>query len=151
MVAGVLNPRDMDHSENPTAESSLVHSGAWFVFGIALMASAWHNISTAEDALRALMPPDTALLTAVGLQGAVLASAYFFARLLRRRFFWLLVYLLSGSLLATSSYVGSLRYVLGRFGQDPGPNATGEFQRLVSDLQTLRHPDPLKSIVAIVA
>jgi hypothetical protein len=151
VVAGVLPPPDMDYSENATSESSLVHSGAWFVFGIALMASAWLNISTAEEALRALMPPDTALLTALGLQGAVLASAFFFARLQRRRFFWFLVYLLSGSLLATFSYVGSLRYVLGRFGQQPGPNATGEAQRLVSDLQTLRHPDPLESIVAIVA
>ena len=150
MVAGVLTPRDMDYSENPISESSLVHSAAWFVFGIALMASAWLNISTGEEALRALMPADTALLTALGLQSAVLASAYFFARLLRRRFFWLLVYLLSGSLLATSSYVGSLRYVLGRFGQQPGLNATAEPQRLVSDLQTLRHPDSLESIVAIV-
>src|SRR5215467_14333067 len=63
----------------------LLHGAAWFAFGVALAACGWFSATTAIEGLRELVPPETALFAAIGLQAGVVSSAYFFARLTRRQ------------------------------------------------------------------
>jgi hypothetical protein len=72
----------------------LLHGAAWFAFGVALAACGWFSATTAIEGLRELVPPETALFAAIGLQAGVVSSAYFFAQLTRRRIYWLGAYLL---------------------------------------------------------
>lgn len=69
----------------------LLYGAGWFVFGITLTASGWFSVTTSSEGLRNLVPPDAALFAAIGLQTGVLSSAYFLARLTRRRVYWLVL------------------------------------------------------------
>ena len=77
----------------PQYESSksqdVLYGAGWFVFGITLTASGCFSVTTSSEGLREMPPPDAALYAAIGLQTGVLLSAYFLARLSRRRLYWL--------------------------------------------------------------
>src|SRR6516165_10238315 len=84
----------------------VLHGAAWFAFGVALTACGWFSATTAIEGLRELVPPETALFAAVGLQAGVVSSAYFFARVTRRRTYWLGAYLLMACIAVAFSYLG---------------------------------------------
>jgi hypothetical protein len=80
---------------------------AWFTFGMAQVATAWFSLLTVWEGLRDLLPSDSALIVALGLEAALVTSAYLFSRLRQRRIYWLILYLLPATIVVLFSYVGA--------------------------------------------
>jgi hypothetical protein len=126
----------------------LLHSAAWFAFGVALTACGWFSATTAIEGLRELVPPETALFAAIGLQAGVVSSAYFFARLTRRRIYWLGVYLLIGGTVVAFSYLGIHQSLAAG---DNRPPAAEPARPVLQELLTLRHLRPAEAVQLAVA
>ncbi len=136
--------------ERPKSPDVLYGTG-WFVFGITLTASGWFSVTTSSEGLRELVPPDAALFAAIGLQTGVLSSAYFLARLTRRRIYWFAFYLLTAALMVSFSYVG-IRKVLGARGAPPPiSQSSDQTEPMVARLLTLRHPSPAEVVSLAIA
>ena len=141
---------DLLQYEGPKSPDVLYGAG-WFVFGITLTASGWFSVTTSSEGLRELVPPDAALFAAIGLQTGVLSSAYFLARLTRRRLYWLAFYLLTAAMLVTFSYVG-MRKVLGAgVAQPPISQSADQAETMIARLLTLRHPSPAEVVSLAIA
>ena len=114
-------------------------------------ASGWFSVTTSSEGLRELVPPDAALYAAIGLQAGVLSSAYFLARLTRRRVYWLAFYLLTAALLVSFSDIG-MRKVLGAGGARPRiSQSADQAEPMIARLLTLRHPSPAEVVSLAIA
>jgi hypothetical protein len=128
----------------------LVHGAAWFAFGVALAACGWFNATTAIVGLRELVAPETAMFAAAGLQAGVLSSAYFFARLTRRRIYWLGAYLLISGTAVAFSYLGiHLSLAPGDSRSLAGAPATA--RPVLQELLALGHLHPAEALQVVVA
>ena len=128
----------------------LLHGAAWFAFGVALAACGWFSTTTAIEGLRGLVPPETALFAAIGLQAGVVSSAYFFARLTRRRIYWLGAYLLISGTAVAFSYLGiHLSLAPGDSRSLAGAPATA--RPVLQELLALGHLRPAEALQVVVA
>ena len=126
----------------------LLHGAAWFAFGVALAACGWFSATTAIEGLRELVAPETALFAAIGLQAGVVSSAYFFARLTRRRIYWLGAYLLIGGTVVAFSYLGIHQSLAVGDNRLPVAAPVGP---VLHELLTLRHLRPAEALQLAVA
>jgi hypothetical protein len=126
----------------------LLHGAAWFAFGVALAAGGWFSATTAVQGLRELVPPETALFAAIGLQAGVVSSAYFFARLTRRRTYWLGAYLLISGTVVAFSYLGIHQSLAVG---DNRPPAAAPARSVLQELLTLSHLPPAEALQLVVA
>src|SRR6516165_7504949 len=128
----------------------VLHGAAWFAFGVALAACGWFSATTAIEGLRELVPPETALFAAIGLQAGVVSSAYFFARLTRRRIYWLGAYLLISGTVVAFSYLGIHQSLAVGDNRSPaGAHAT--VRPGLQELLALRHPHPTEALQLVTA
>jgi hypothetical protein len=127
-----------------------MHGVAWFAFGAALAACGWFNATTAIVGLRELVSPETAMFAAAGLQAGVLSSAYFFARLTRRRTYWLGVYLLIGGTAVAFSYLGMHLSLASNDNRLPA-GAPATVGPVLQGLLALGHPHPAEALQLAVA
>jgi hypothetical protein len=125
--------------------TDFLHGAGWFAFGVALAACGWFSAATAFGGLRQFVPSETALFVAIGLQTGVVSSAYFFARLTRRRLYWLGAYLLTAAILVAFSYLGMHQSLAAKETRaaPAGPVLEG--------LLTLRHPRPAEALELEIA
>jgi hypothetical protein len=129
----------------------LLHGAAWFTFGVALAACGWFSATTAIEGLRELVPPEIALFAAIGLQAGVVSSAYFFARLTRRRIYWLGAYLLIAGIAVAFSYLGIHESLAAGVNRAPAGLASAPARPVLEKLLTLRHPRPAEAMELVVA
>src|SRR5215831_7287336 len=134
----------------PAAEKSqdLLRGATWFASGVALAACGWFSATTVIEGLRQLVPPETALFAAIGLQAGVVSSAYFFARLTRRRIYWLGAYLLIGGTVVAFSYLGIHQSLAVGDNRPPAAAPAGP---VLQELLTLRHLRPAEALQLAVA
>jgi hypothetical protein len=141
--------RDPSYLEGQKSQD-LLRGVAWFAFGVALAACGWFSVTTAMEGLRELVPPDTALFAGIGLQAGAVSSAYFFARLMRRRIYWLGAYLLIGGTIVAFSYLG-IHESLALGDNRPPAGAAAPARPVLQEFLTLRHPRPAEAIQLVVA
>jgi hypothetical protein len=128
----------------------LLHGAAWFAFGVALAACGWFSATTAIEGLRQLVPAETALFAAIGLQAGVVSSAYFFARLTRRRIYWLGAYLLISGTVVAFSYLGIHQSPTVGDNRSPA-GAPATVRPVLQELLALRHPHPAEALQLAIA
>ena len=141
---------DSLHLEGQKSQD-LLHGTAWFAFGVALAACGWFSATTTIEGLREFVPPETALFAAIGLEAGVVSSAYFFARLTRRRIYWLGAYLLIAGIIVAFSYLGIHESLAAGVNREPAGLAAAPARPVLEELLTLRHPRPAEAMELVVA
>jgi hypothetical protein len=136
---------DSLHLEGQKSQD-LLHGTAWFAFGVALAACGWFSATTTIEGLREFVPPETALFAAIGLEAGVVSSAYFFARLTRRRIYWLGAYLLIAGIIVAFSYLGIHESLAAGVNREPAGLAAAPARPVLEELLTLRHPRPAEAM-----
>jgi hypothetical protein len=128
----------------------VLHGAAWFAFGVALAACGWFSATTAVEGLRELVPPETALFAAVGLHAGVVSSAYFFARVTRRRTYWLGAYLLMACIAVAFSYLGMHESLMNGLNRVPTGLTAAQSRPVLEQLLTVLHPRPAEAMALVV-
>jgi len=145
-----LRMRDAFYLDGPKWQEFL-HGAAWFAFGVALAACGWFSATTVIEGLRKLVPPETALFAAIGLQAGAVSSAYFFARLTRRRIYWFGAYLLIAGTVVAFSYLGIHEALAAGVNGASAELAAAPARPVLEELLTLRHPRAAEAMEVAVA
>jgi hypothetical protein len=99
----------MIEPSNTASESQpgIFNGIALFLMGGCVASAGWFSVTTSLRTLSKNVPFDVALFSILGLEAGSIASAYLFASSFRKRFYWLLVYLMTASALLPFSNAGA--------------------------------------------